>query len=445
MPAAEPSLYARRRANFMKEMKNGAALFFNAPPRIRSRDTDHRYRPDSDFFYLTGFREAGSALLLLPGHPEHQSVLFVQPRNPELETWHGRRLGVEAAPAALQVDQAYSFDDLEQVLQKYLTGVPTLYFQLGTWREHDEIVLRLLPRLGNRHVHPPETLVSPGAIVHEMRLRKDASEIALMKRAAEVTAVGYQEALAHIRPGGWEYEVQAALEFAYRRLGGEGSAYTPIVAAGDNATILHYNENDQPLQDGQLLLIDSGAEFGYYACDVSRTYPVGGRFSQAQRAVYELVLKAQTEAIAWVRVGEHVKAYHEHAVRVLTAGMVELGWLTGDLEELIQREAYKRFYMHGTGHYLGLDTHDVGPYRLEEDWRPIEPGMVFTVEPGLYVPHGMPGIDPAFWGIGVRIEDDIWVDQAGCPHNLTAAIPKSVDEVEGALQGTRSGVLQATN
>lgn len=433
MTISNLTLYANRRQRFMAAMEGGGALLMAAPPRVRSRDTDYHYRPDSDLYYLTGFREQGAALLLVPDHPEHQVIAFVQPKDPHMETWHGRRLGVDAAPTHLGVDAAYPIEDLERMLPHYLLGVPKLYTELGVWREHDELVLRLLPRLGNRHTAPPDALISPGRLLHEMRLRKDDSEIALMRRAAEITALAYSEAARVIRPGGSEYEVHAALEHAYRRLGGEGPAYDPIVAAGENATILHYNENNAPLKDGELLLIDSGAEYHYYACDVTRTYPIGGRFTDAQRRVYELVLKAEKEAIERVRVGEHVKGYHEHAVRVLTEGMLELGWLHGTLDHLIQSEAYKRFYMHGTGHYLGLDTHDVGRYKLQGEWRPIEPGMVFTVEPGLYVPHGTPGVDPAFWGIGIRIEDDILVGADGTPENLTAAIPKEVNDVERIL------------
>ncbi|MEB3284928.1 MAG: aminopeptidase P N-terminal domain-containing protein [Candidatus Sericytochromatia bacterium] len=427
-------LYAERRRRFMAAMEGGGAIFLAPPARVRSRDTDHAYRPDSDFFYLTGFREQGAALLLVPDHPEHQVIAFVQPKDAHMETWHGRRLGVDAAPVHLGVDAAYPIDEIERILPKYLVGVPKLYCQLGVWKEHDELLLRLLPRLGNRHTSPPDALIATGRLIHEMRLRKDATEISLMRQAAAITATAYQDALRFIRPGHFEYEVQAALENAYRRLGGEGPAYHPIVAGGENATILHYNENDAPLQAGDLLLIDSGAEYQYYACDVTRTYPIGGTFSEAQRRVYDLVLRAEKEAIEKVRVGEHVKGYHEHAVRVLTAGMVELGWLHGSVDQLIETEAYKRFYMHGTGHYLGLDTHDVGRYKINDQWRAIEPGMVVTVEPGLYVPHGTPGVDPIFWGIGIRIEDDILVGDDGAPDNLTSAIPKEAVAIETLLR-----------
>ena len=439
MPALDIALYAARRQRFMDAMAGGGALILTAPTRVRSRDTDHTFRPDSDFYWLTGFREHGAALLLLPdragGPADPRVVAFVLPKDPHLETWHGRRLGVEAAPAALGVDAAHSLDELEQVLPRYLTGVPRLFYGLGTWPEQDALVLRVLPRLGNRHVQPPAHVVAPGEILHELRLHKDETERGLMRRAAAVTAEGYRAAVAAIRPGAWEYEVQAALEGTYRRLGGDGPAYGSIVAAGENATILHYTENDQPLRDGELLLIDSGAEFGFYACDVTRTYPINGRFTAAQRAVYDLVLKAQVEAIERVRTGEHVKGYHEHAVRVLTAGMVDLGWLTGDVDQLIETEAYKRFYMHGTGHYLGLDTHDVGRYKHGEAWRAMEPGMVVTVEPGLYVAPGTEGVDPAFWGIGIRIEDDVLVLEGGRNEVLTAAIPKAADEVEALVSG----------
>ncbi len=433
MAAIDTALYAARRQRFMDAMGGGGALIMTSPTRVRSRDTDHVFRPDSDFYWLTGFREHDAALLLLPDHAEHKAVAFVLPKDPHMETWHGRRLGVEQAPAALGVDAAYGFDELEQVLPRYLTGVPKLHYTLGVWPEQDQLVLRVLPRLGNRHVQPPQAIVAAGELLHEMRLHKDDTERGLMRKAAAVTVEGYRAAVAAIRPGAWEYEVQAALEGTYRRLGGDGPAYNSIVAAGENATILHYNENDMPLVDGELILIDSGAEYGYYACDVTRTYPINGRFTPAQRAVYDLVLKAQVEAIEKVRVGEHVKGYHEHAVRVLTEGMVALGWLSGDVDELIKTEAFKQFYMHGTGHYLGLDTHDVGRYKHGEAWRPMAPGMVVTVEPGLYVPHGTKDVDPSFWGIGIRIEDDVLVLEDGSNEVLTAAIPKGAEELEAML------------
>jgi Xaa-Pro aminopeptidase len=441
----DTNLHAVRRKRFMDQLGGAAALIPTHPERIRSRDTDHRFRPDSDFYYLTGFKEPGALLLLMPGHPKHEVVLFLRPRDPHAEVWHGRRLGVERAPEALGVDAAFSIDELEPKLQQLLTGVESLYYQLGLDRDRDDMVLRLLPKLGNRHVQPPQAVLSPSAILHEMRLHKDPTELALMRKAAAITAEGYQAALAAIRPGGWEYEVQAALEGTYRRLGGDGPAYNSIVAAGDNATILHYNENDMALRAGELILIDSGAEYGYYACDVTRTYPINGRFTDAQRAVYEVVLKAQLAAIEEVRLGNHVKSYHLKAVEVLTQGMVELGLLKGaSVEALIADESYRKFYMHGTGHYLGLDTHDVGRYKPtnDGDWRPMEAGMVVTVEPGLYIAADTEGVDPAFRGIGVRIEDDILVTPTG-NENLTQAIAKAVADVEAALaRAARQPALQ---
>lgn len=435
MPAIDTALYAARRKRVMDAIgEQGGMLVMGAPSRVRSRDTDYTYRPDSDFYWLTGFREAGTALLLVPGHKEHQVIAFVQPKDPHMETWHGRRLGTDQALAALGVDAAYPIEELETVLPRYLTGIPQLYYTMGIWAEQDQLVLRVLPRLGNRHVQPPSAIVSAGSVIHEMRLHKDPHELDLMRRAAAITVEGYKAAVAATRPGAYEYEVQAALEGTYRRLGGEGPAYGSIVAAGENGTILHYTENDVQMQDGELLLIDSGAEYGFYACDVTRTYPINGRFTDAQRAVYEVVLKAQLAAIELVKTGGHVKTYHERAVALLTAGMVELGWLAGSVEELVKTEAYKKFYMHGTGHYLGLDTHDVGRYKdPDESWRAMEPGMIVTVEPGLYVAPGTAGIDPAFWGIGIRIEDDILVGEQGANENLTKAIPKSVAEVEATM------------
>jgi Xaa-Pro aminopeptidase len=441
----DTTLHAQRRKRFMDQLDGGAALIPTHPERIRSRDTDHRFRPDSDFYYLTGFKEPGAVLLLLPGHPDHEVVLFLRPRDPHAEVWHGRRLGVERAPGALGVDAAYSIDDLEPMLQKLLAGTEKLHYQLGLDRDRDDMVLRLLPKLGNRHVQPPQSVLSPGAILHEMRLRKDATELELMRKAAAITAEGYQAALAAIKPGGWEYEVQAALEGTYRRLGGDGPAYNSIVAAGDNATILHYNENDMALKAGELILIDSGAEYGYYACDVTRTYPIDGRFTDAQRAVYDVVLKAQLAAIQEVRLGNHVKSYHLKAVELLTQGMVDLGLLKGaSVEALIADESYRKFYMHGTGHYLGLDTHDVGRYKPSNDgdWRAMEEGMVVTVEPGLYIAIDAEGVDPAFRGIGVRIEDDILVTKAG-NENFTHMIAKTAADVEAAMgRAARQPALQ---
>jgi Xaa-Pro aminopeptidase len=444
MTPPDVALYAARRRQMMEKMQGGAALILTSPERIRSRDTDYRFRPDSDFFYLTGFREPGAALLLLPDHKEHKAIVFVRPKDPLAEVWHGRRLGTDAAPEALGVDAAYSMDDLEDVLGRYMMGDEKVFYQLGVHRDHDDLILRLLPRLGNRNVQPPATLIAPGEILHEMRLRKDASELALMRKAAEITAAGYKEALAVIRPGGWEYEVQGALEGTYRRMGGEGPAYNSIVAGGDSATILHYTDNDQRLEAGELLLIDSGAEFGFYACDVTRTYPISGHFTDAQRAIYDLVLKTQLAAIAEVKLGNHVKTYHVRAVEFLTNGLLELGLLKGSFDENITKETYRQFYMHGTGHYLGLDTHDVGRYKPtnDADWRPLEAGMIVTVEPGLYIAKNTSGIDPAFLGIGVRIEDDVLVTNEG-PENLTAMIPKLAHDVEAALtKASRTPALQ---
>ncbi len=431
-----PSIYQTRRASLMQWMNGGAALIGTAPVRIRSRDTDYRYRPDSDFYYLTGFREPHAWLLLLPDHPTHQSVLFLQARDPLAETWHGRRLGVERAPSVLGVDAAYPIDELDQVLPNLLRGHSRLYYHFGQYAEADQSVLKWLPNLANRVTVAPGEIISPQIRLHEMRLHKEAVELDAMRQAAAITAKGYEAALKAIGPGAREYEVEAALTGTYRRLGAEGHAYQPIVASGDNAVILHYNDNERQMRAGDLILIDSGAEYGYYACDISRTYPVSGRFSAAQKAVYQLVLNAQKAAIEKMRLGEHVKGYHEEAVRVLTYGMVDLGLLKGDPESLIQNDAYKAFYMHGTGHYLGLDTHDVGHYRLVDArgqqtaaWRPMREGMVLTCEPGLYIPEGADGIDSAFHGIGVRIEDDILITALG-PVNLTADVPKEIDDIE---------------
>lgn len=436
-PSTPQQVYAARRAKVLGSLKpNEAMILFANPEQVRSRDTCYGYRPSSDLFYLTGFSEPGACLVLRPGEGGPQATLFVRPRDPERETWDGKRLGVEAAPAALGVDQAFPIEELEGRWKALLSGVERLHHAYGHEPELDAKVLAWLGRLGTRDLLPPSELVHAGVILHEMRLHKEPIELAWMRHAAAITTEAYAQALQAIRPGGHEHEVQAALEGCYRRLGGDGPAYGSIVAGGKDACILHYTENGKALEAGSLLLIDSGAEAGWYACDVSRTYPVGGRFSPAQRAVYAWVLKAQKAACEAVRPGQHVKAYHEVAVRILTEGLVDLGVLQGPVDELVASEAYKPYYMHGTGHYLGLDTHDVGRYRTHNGgpWRAMEPGMVVTVEPGLYFNPELPGIPPELAGIGVRIEDDLVVTAEG-HENLTSAIPKEIAEVEAALAG----------
>ncbi|MBO9539204.1 Xaa-Pro aminopeptidase [bacterium] len=425
----------------MQAMGHGVAILPSAPVTVRTADLDHEYRQDSDFFYLTGFKEPESVLVLAPNHPEHKTILFVRPRDKERETWDGRRAGTEGALRDYGVDAAYTIDQFDAVIGTYLDNQEHLYFQLGKNKAWDERVLDLLKRYKTRArsgVKGPSTMHDPSEILHEMRLFKSAEEIELMRKSAAIAAEAHTRAMQATRPGVYEYEIQAEIEYTFKRRGAMGPAYGSIVGGGANGCILHYVENDAVLKDGDLLLIDAGAEYGFYASDITRTFPVNGRFSPAQQEVYEVVLEAQLEALATVKPGVTFQAVHDAAVRVLTAGLVRLGILSGEVDALIASEAYKPFYMHKTSHWLGIDTHDVGAYKLQGEWRTLQPGMVLTIEPGLYITEGQEGVDPKYWNIGIRIEDDVLVTPDG-HENLTRQVPKSVEEIERLMQTALAG------
>jgi Xaa-Pro aminopeptidase len=431
------SAFAQRRTAVLDQLGDGVMIVPAAEHALRNNDTEYEFRQSSDLYYLTGFTEPEAVLVLAPARPE-KVTLFLRPSDRALETWNGRRLGVEAAPAALGVDAAYPIGELSAKLGELMTGTRRAYVQVGANERFDRTVFAALEDARTRTRRSgiaPDTIVDPGVILHELRLIKDDGEIEAIRRAGEITRLGHLAGMRATRPGLYEYQLEAAIEYAYRAHGAQDVSYPSIVAGGDNATILHYNTNRDVLRDGDLVLIDSAAELDYYASDVTRTWPVNGRFSAEQRAVYEIVLAAQKAAIAQVRPGAHVREAHFTALRVLTAGLVELGLLHGDVDGLIEQEAYKPFYMHGTGHWIGLDVHDVGSYKLAdgETWRPLQAGMVVTVEPGLYIARDL-DCDERFKGIGVRIEDDILCSASG-PLNLTPGIPKEIDEIE-TLVGT---------
>jgi Xaa-Pro aminopeptidase len=411
-----------------------------APVYIRNNDVEHEYRPDSDLYYLTGFDEPESVLVLVPGHAEHRTVLFVRSRDPDREVWDGPRAGVEGAVARYGADAAFPIGELDERLTDYLAGRGRLYYALGVHRGFDDRVLaaiaraRARARKGGRW---PTEIVEPGTILHEMRLIKSADELAIMRTAAEITRDAFARAMDVARPGRHEYEVEGMLRAAFRARGAERAAYEPIVASGPNACVLHYRANNRRMDDGDLLLVDAGAEFGCYASDVTRTFPVNGRFSPAQRRVYQIVLDAQLAAIEAVGPGATLPAVHRRAVEVITAGLCALGVLAGELDQLIKDEAYKKYYMHGTSHWLGMDVHDVGVYYLDADPRPLAPGHVVTVEPGLYFAPGDTQLPAELRGIGVRIEDDVACTVDG-RRVLTHDIPKQPDELE-ALLGARGG------
>ena len=433
-PRLDPEIHARRRRRLMRRIGlEGIAILPTAPVCYRNRDADYPYRPDSDFYYLTGFPEPGACLVLAPGHEEGETLLFVRPRDPEQETWTGRRAGVEGAVKTYGADAAYPIDELDRRMPDLLARRRRVYFPLGRDAAFDRRVGDWLNRLREKArsgVHAPTEFIALDHLIHEMRLIKTRPELVLMERAAAITVEAHLRAMAACRPGMREYELEAEYLHTVRRHGAV-PAYNPIVAGGENACILHYTANDQPLEAGQLVLIDAGAEFGLYAADVTRTFPVDGRFRPAQRAVYELVLEAQQAAIEQVRPGNHWNAPHEAAARVLTEGLVALGLLEGKVDKLIDEGAYRRFYMHRTGHWLGMDVHDVGEYKTGDDWRELKPGMVLTVEPGLYLDAGR-DVPRRYKRIGVRIEDDVVVTRDGC-RVLTDQIPKAVADIEALM------------
>lgn len=449
-PAAPRGVFAERRAAYMKALGPRAVALCHSPPEaLRNGDAHYRFRQSSDLHYLTGFSEPESTLVLRPGAPEGQRVtLFVRPRDPEREVWDGRRAGVDGACREFGADQAFPVAELERRLPELLGNADELHYSLGTDAEFDGLILRMLAGLRQterRGLRPPRRVVDPREILHEMRLIKSGDEVDILRRAAAITAEAHTAAMRAAAAGVAEYELEALIDYTFRRAGGSGPGYTTIVGSGANATVLHYIENDARLGPNDLVLVDAGCELELYTADVTRTFPVSGRFSPAQRRVYEVVLDAQERAIAMVRPGVTLEDLHKACVERLCEGMIALGLLEGPAAERIEDGSYRRFYMHRTSHWLGLDVHDVGAYTDEQGRpRPLAPGMVITIEPGLYVAalgqedgeRGAAGDAVAarqLAGIGVRIEDDILVTEDGC-EVLTRAVPKTVDEVERACQ-----------
>jgi Xaa-Pro aminopeptidase len=427
--------FAARRARYLKEMGKGVAVVPSAPTFVRNNDVEHEYRQDSDFYYLTGFDEPSSVLVLTTEHKEHRTVVFVRKRDKDRETWDGPRAGVDGAKELLGADASFPIDELEQKLPEYLSDARRLHYRLAVNPAFDAIVFRAVDavrRLARTGVVAPSEIVDLTRHLHEMRLRKSDAELATMSAAVAITAEAHARAMQVARPGAFEYEVEAEMLRVFRARGAERPAYGSIVGSGDNATILHYRKNDRQLQDGDLLLIDAGCELGYYASDVTRTFPVNGRFSPEQRAVYELVLDAQLASIEAVKPGVPYTHVHDVTVKVLAEGLCRLGLIEGPVDTAIGEGRYKPFYMHRTSHWLGMDVHDVGDYFTDKKPRLMEPGMVLTVEPGLYVSRDA-AVDPKWQGIGVRIEDDVAVTENGY-RNLTEAIPKAAADLERILK-----------
>lgn len=426
----------KRREEFMGMLHEGIAVLTTARQLIRNRDVMYPFRPDSDFFYLTAFPEPDAAAVFVPGRKDGEYLLFCREKDPEMERWDGRRAGLEGAIEDYGADQAYPIEKLQEVLVELLPEYRNVYSQMGQDSDLDKEILSIVSELRTRSrqgARVPAQFVHLDHILHEMRLIKDPEEIRIMRKAARLAAKGHIRAMQRTRPGMYEYEVQAELEYVFLQGGGLSVAYPSIVAGGGNACILHYIDNNNRLDDGDLLLIDAGVEIDCYASDITRTFPVNGKFSGAQKDVYQVVLDAQLAAIDAVRVDWPVTKYHDVAVRKLTEGMVEIGLLKGDPEELVEKRAYRKFYMHATGHWLGIDVHDVGDYKIGEEGRSLEPGMILTVEPGLYI-EPCAEVDEKWHNIGIRIEDDVLVKRGG-PEVLTADVPKNVENIQALMVG----------
>jgi len=427
-------LYSGRRQRLAQQMQRGVAVLATAREHIRNRDAHFPFRFDSYFHYLTGFPEPG-AVLVVTGGEQSKSLLFCREKDMEREIWDGFRYGPQGAKEAFGFDEAYPVSELDAMVPKLLADQPAVFADVGDSEAWDA---RLIQWLNAVRMQARTGVSAPGEIrdvrklLDDMRLVKDAAELATMRRAAHISCIAHRRAMQITRPGMNEYEVEAELLHTFRSHGSQAPAYTPIVAGGANACVLHYVANDQPLRSGDLLLIDAGCELDGYASDITRTFPVNGRFQPAQREVYELVLAAQAAAIAQVKPGNHWEQPHEAAVRTLAQGFIDLELCTGTVDSVIESGDYKKFYMHRTGHWLGMDVHDCGDYKRDGNWRALEPGMVLTVEPGAYI-RPAEGVPERLWNIGVRIEDDVVVTAGGCDV-LTAEAPKQIAEIESLMR-----------
>jgi len=439
--------YAARRAALMAQMKakgGGVAIIPTAPEVMRNRDADYPYRHDSYFYYLSGFAEPEAVIVLVAGKTE-QAILFCREKNLEREIWEGYRFGPEAARETFGFDAAYPIASLDTEIPKLLADAPALFYALGNDDKLDRQIrswLQTVRMQGRAGIAAPSSMHDVHVLLDEMRLFKDAEEVAIMKRAAAISAGAHRRAMQTARPGLREYHLEAELLHEFRRHGSQFPAYGSIVATGANACVLHYRASDAEIKDGDLILIDAGCELDSYASDITRTFPANGKFSGPQKALYEIVLDAQYAAIAETRPGKRFTDGHDAAVRVLAQGMLDTGLLdknkVGTLDDVLEKGAYRQFYMHRTGHWLGMDVHDVGEYRElsvtsgERPWRALQPGMMLTIEPGIYV-RPEPGVPEQFWNIGIRIEDDALVTEDGC-ELITEAAPKTVADIEAVMK-----------
>lgn len=418
--------------------ENSIAIIPAAHEATRSYDTEYKFRQDSDFMYLTGFPEP-DAVAVIDNRAKKPYTLFVRPRDLEMETWFGRREGVNGAVKNYKADRAFPIEKFEGELGKLLDGHDKLYYRFGVDEKLDQQILKYLSNQRQRRLktpYPPHTIVDPTILIHEMRLHKTPKEVEFMQKAATISAEAHILAMKRARPGMNEFQIESLIEAYMRDKGASGVAYNSIIGSGENATILHYVENNATLKDGDMLLIDAGAEYNGYAADITRTFPVNGKFTKAQREIYDVVLDVQLQCIEATKTGNTVLKRQEYSIELLTEGMKKLGLLKGKTKDLIKKKSYIKYYMHGVGHYLGLDVHDAGRYFTDQtakNSRPFVPGMVLTVEPGLYVPPNDKSAPAKYRGIGVRIEDDVLVTEEG-NLNLTAKVPKDADEIEALMQ-----------
>ena len=431
--------FARRRKQLMRIVGNdGICIVPAAPERVRNNDSHYPYRQDSDFHYLTGFAEPEAVLALIPGREHGEAILFCRERDLEREAWDGARAGQEGAVSEFGMDDAFPIADIDDILPGMIEGRSRVYYHFGRDTDFDVQLIGWVNAVRARikqGARAPHEFVALGHILHDLRLFKTRDELRVMRKAAQIASGAHVRAMRATRPGMNEHEIEAELLHEFRRRGAVPS-YEPIVGGGANGCVLHYRANNAPLRDGDLLLIDAGAEYECYASDITRTFPVNGKFSPEQRALYELVLAAQKAAIEEVRPGRPFGAYHDAAVRTLTAGLIKLGLLKGGIEKNIREQTYRKFYMHKTGHWLGLDVHDVGDYRVDGEFRELEPGMVVTVEPGLYIAPDAKGVAAKWRGIGIRIEDDVVVTRDD-PEVITTAVPNDPDAIEALMAAAR--------
>jgi Xaa-Pro aminopeptidase len=426
-----------RVVEFMEKMEpNSVAVFASAHEIKRNHDTDFEFRQDTDFYYLTRLNEPDCVAVLAPSHPEHKYVLFVRPRIREEEIWTGVRAGVEGAISQHGADASYDIGKLSEVLPKYLQNVEKLYYRFGADEHFDLKVISTVKHIRERvrgGVYAPTMIIDPGSVLHEMRLRKNDDDLNSLRRAVDISGEGHIAAMKHCKPEMYEYELEAIVEYVFRKNGATGVGYPSIVGSGFNTTILHYNTNNDRIKDGDMVLIDAGAEYNLFSGDITRAFPANGKFTRAQQAIYEVVLNANKEVIKMVKPGESFMKLHEKAVEVVSEELLRLGLLSGSRDEIVEKESYRKFFMHRTGHWLGMDVHDVGRYKAQDGWRKLEPGMVFTVEPGVYIAAGTEGVPEDYFNIGVRIEDDVLVTEDGF-EVLTSKTPKEVKDIEATMK-----------